>query len=197
MEEVNIFWFRRDLRLYDNSGLSAATHPGQFRGQGAGCLLRIRPTAARAHVAAFQLRCIRQKTPHLLGHCLFVLFADKACFDGVEGELGQFLPGDGVGLGDGEEVVGHVAAEIGGIVGVDGDAQALAQQLDDVVCLHVLEHLQFDVGEGADGQRHAGLGQFPDQGRVFHAAHTVVDALDALAAIYSEIGERLRLLLAH
>ena len=26
MEEVNIFWFRRDLRLYDNSGLSAATH---------------------------------------------------------------------------------------------------------------------------------------------------------------------------
>ena len=25
MEEVNIFWFRRDLRLYDNSGLSAAT----------------------------------------------------------------------------------------------------------------------------------------------------------------------------
>ena len=26
MEEVNIFWFRRDLRLYDNSGLSAATN---------------------------------------------------------------------------------------------------------------------------------------------------------------------------
>ena len=26
MEDVNIFWFRRDLRLYDNSGLSAATH---------------------------------------------------------------------------------------------------------------------------------------------------------------------------
>ena len=26
MEEVNIFWFRRDLRLYDNSGLSEATH---------------------------------------------------------------------------------------------------------------------------------------------------------------------------
>ena len=26
MEEVNIFWFRRDLRLYDNSGLSAATY---------------------------------------------------------------------------------------------------------------------------------------------------------------------------
>ena len=26
MEEVNIFWYRRDLRLYDNSGLSAATH---------------------------------------------------------------------------------------------------------------------------------------------------------------------------
>ena len=26
MEEVSIFWFRRDLRLYDNSGLSAATH---------------------------------------------------------------------------------------------------------------------------------------------------------------------------
>jgi len=26
MEEVNIFWFRRDLRLYDNSGLSVATH---------------------------------------------------------------------------------------------------------------------------------------------------------------------------
>ena len=26
MEEVNIFWFRRDLRLYDTSGLSAATH---------------------------------------------------------------------------------------------------------------------------------------------------------------------------
>jgi len=26
VEEVNIFWFRRDLRLYDNSGLSAATH---------------------------------------------------------------------------------------------------------------------------------------------------------------------------
>ena len=25
MEEINIFWFRRDLRLYDNSGLSAAT----------------------------------------------------------------------------------------------------------------------------------------------------------------------------
>lgn len=26
MEEVNIFWFRRDLRLYDNSGLSEATN---------------------------------------------------------------------------------------------------------------------------------------------------------------------------
>ena len=26
MEEVNIFWFRRDLRLYDNSGLSVATN---------------------------------------------------------------------------------------------------------------------------------------------------------------------------
>ena len=26
MEEVSIFWFRRDLRLYDNSGLSAATY---------------------------------------------------------------------------------------------------------------------------------------------------------------------------
>ena len=26
MEEVSIFWFRRDLRLYDNSGLSLATH---------------------------------------------------------------------------------------------------------------------------------------------------------------------------
>ncbi len=26
MEEVSIFWFRRDLRLYDNSGLSAATN---------------------------------------------------------------------------------------------------------------------------------------------------------------------------
>ena len=25
MDEINIFWFRRDLRLYDNSGLSAAT----------------------------------------------------------------------------------------------------------------------------------------------------------------------------
>ena len=25
MEELNIFWFRRDLRLYDNSGLSEAT----------------------------------------------------------------------------------------------------------------------------------------------------------------------------
>ena len=26
MEELNIFWFRRDLRLYDNSGLSEATN---------------------------------------------------------------------------------------------------------------------------------------------------------------------------
>ena len=26
IEKVNIFWFRRDLRLYDNSGLSAATY---------------------------------------------------------------------------------------------------------------------------------------------------------------------------
>ena len=26
MEELNIFWFRRDLRLYDNSGLSKATN---------------------------------------------------------------------------------------------------------------------------------------------------------------------------
>ena len=26
MKELNIFWFRRDLRLYDNSGLSKATN---------------------------------------------------------------------------------------------------------------------------------------------------------------------------
>ena len=26
MEELNIFWFRRDLRLYDNSGLAEATN---------------------------------------------------------------------------------------------------------------------------------------------------------------------------
>ena len=26
MKELNIFWFRRDLRLYDNSGLSEASN---------------------------------------------------------------------------------------------------------------------------------------------------------------------------
>ena len=55
----------------------------------------------------------------------------------------------------GAVVVGDIAAELGGIVRVDRRAQAEREHPIDGMLVHRGNIAQFDVGERADGERHA------------------------------------------
>ena len=76
----------------------------------------------------------------------------------------------------GPDVVVHVAAEIGRVVAVQRDFDALCQELAKGVIGHGLEYTQADVGERADGQRHAFAHQTRDQSGVLQRPHAVIDA---------------------
>ena len=76
------------------------------------------------------------------------------------------------------EVLGHVTAEIGRVVGVDGDFHAALEHVENVVLRHVIEHAQFGVGQRADGQRDLLVDDALHQAFVFNRAYAVVDTLD-------------------
>ena len=103
-------------------------------------------------------------------------YVGEARFDGVEAESRDLVTAHRVGVGESEKVVVHVAAEVGGVVRVDGHAKPLAQQLDDIVFAHVIENPQLDVGQRANGERHVAVDQLAHQLRILDAAHPVIDA---------------------
>src|SRR5450755_389834 len=55
----------------------------------------------------------------------------------------------------GDEVVVDVAAEVGGVVGIDGRAQARFEQLNEAVIGHLVIDAQLHIREWADRQRRA------------------------------------------
>ena len=79
--------------------------------------------------------------------------------------------------GEGEVVVGHVAPEVGGVVGVHRDSHARAQQVDDLLGLHVVGDEA--VGDRAARQADACLAQLVDQRWVLDDVRAVVDAVRA------------------
>ena len=103
----------------------------------------------------------------------------KAGFEAVGRQLvggGAVQPGGGK---HGLEIGVDVAAKVGRVVAVDGGAQAAGQQPRQAVARQVGEHLEFLVGQRADGERDALLRQPLHQRRVVHGLHAVVDALGA------------------
>ena len=79
----------------------------------------------------------------------------------------------------GDEVVGDVAAEVRGVVGVDGDAEARARSMREQGGPRACRTpASFTFDERADGERDL-LGHQPvDQRGVLDAAHAVIDARD-------------------
>src|SRR5215211_8430402 len=104
----------------------------------------------------------------------------------VEERTGERVPGEleEVGareihrLGGANEIVGDIAAEIGGVVGVAGDAQAEIEHALHRMLLQVHHHAELQVGERADGKRHAFADEALYEGRIFECAVAMVDAVD-------------------
>jgi hypothetical protein len=102
----------------------------------------------------------------------------EAGLEAVGGQLPRMLRRQlrqgGKGL---DEVLVDITAEIGGVVAVDGHAQAGVQQRGQVVRGQRPEDAQLDVRQRAHRQRHALARQPLHQRRALGAAHAVVDAL--------------------
>ena len=99
--------------------------------------------------------------------------------EGVTGQLAELVCVQAqVGV-DGLVVVVDVAAEVGGVVGVDGDEQAGVEQGGEGVLVQGGDGFEAHVGQGAHGEGGLGGGQVLDQVGVVQAADAVVDALGA------------------
>lgn len=81
--------------------------------------------------------------------------ADPADGEGIPLQLNQLLPRHSQvrRRGQLQHVFVHVAAEVGRVVRVDGDLDALAQQADDFLALEVVGHDA--VGDRARGEAQA------------------------------------------
>ena len=80
------------------------------------------------------------------------------------------------GRGDRQVVVDQVAAEVGGVVGVDGDRHAGMEQALERVLGKVVDHAQAQVRERAHREGHVVAAQPGDQLGVVDRVHAVVDA---------------------
>ena len=104
---------------------------------------------------------------------------EKRRVEAVAGELDERLVVELQRLGDPGEVLADVAAEVGGVVGVDGGAQSVLEHRRERVLLERVDDPQLDVRERADGQRDP-IGLEPlNQATILQAAHAVIDPLGA------------------
>ena len=76
------------------------------------------------------------------------------------------------------EVLGHVTAKVGRVIGVDRHFHAALKHVENVVLRHMIEHAQLGVGQRAYGQRDLLVDDALHQAFVFNGAHTMIDTLD-------------------
>ena len=82
-------------------------------------------------------------------------------------------------FGGGDEIVVHIAAEIGRIVGVDGDVEAGIEHFLERVRGQIRGDAEALVGQRTDGERDTRLRQPRDQRRIVHRPDAMIDPLGA------------------
>src|SRR5215831_20530956 len=98
--------------------------------------------------------------------------------DGVASDRRDLVASEPQRLCGGAIILLHIAAEIGGIVGINRDHQPLVQHSQQRMLRKVRDHPQPDVGQRTDRERDALAREPIDQRLVLHRAHAVVDARD-------------------
>src|SRR5262249_18818385 len=76
------------------------------------------------------------------------------------------------------EVLIHVAAKIGGIVGVQGHDEAAVEHAPQWMPAEVVDDAEAQIGERADRQPHAVAAEAGSEGGILERAIAVVDAVD-------------------
>ena len=114
-------------------------------------------------------------TADLPGQARLVGQREPARLNGIERQAAELTHGRAEAIGQRHKVGIHIAAKVGGIVRVDGDAEPLLQQPQHIVLGHIAEHLEPGVGEGADGERQPGIREIAQQLGIVCRTHSVID----------------------
>src|SRR6202453_4564978 len=120
----------------------------------------------------------RGSTGKSLGdHGLARWLGEPGYVKGVAGEADYLFRCQRGLLGYGLQVLGDVAAEVGGVVGVHRRLQLMLEHPGELRGLEAIGHAP--VRDRADRQADTVVLEPRDQGRVFHAVDTVIDAVHA------------------
>src|ERR1039458_4505138 len=170
---------RRYASWRDRVVTSVTIRPLAGRGSGAGRRVAVGGEAAEGRLApGCGLPASRRVLLQLLQIPGPLGVAQEGGPERVPGQLEELGVVDAEVALDEPVVVVDVAAEVGGVVGVDGDEQARIDHLGEGVIRHATDRPQAHVGERADGQRDPLGAQARHQGRVLQATVPVIDAGD-------------------
>ena len=108
----------------------------------------------------------------------FLGLGQKAAGEGIAGQGDDVAGGQADGVRGADEIVIHIATEIGRIVRVDGRPQAGRQHALERVVLQSGHPAQAQIGQRADRQRHAAVGEPAGQGGVFQRPVAMIEPVD-------------------